>query len=372
MNTLRLSRIGAAALASILLASCGGGSGSSSTPGQNGNPTTLNIKIAGTNPQSKLRQLRSKHVQPKYVSVATEGIAVYAYPSNQGPPSNPTAVADVSASSSNCTVDSDGSGDRVCAVPVSAPAGSDDFLVDAYDKPPSGGKPAGNLMEVGTALDVTIKPGQPNDVNLTFDGVIASMAIAPVLMVSQDDQVQHTYPFAVNTFDADNYVIIDTTPFENPLSIAVKNDPNSTLAIIPPAAGTDPRLYTFTYNGMVVTDAQIVASATNVTSASADFTSMITTPQKLTIAKGKSGTITSQLAVPAGTTSQGPFQANTNNLPNCYINGQKSVSSVQVQPSAPGAAVTFTITAAAGTGCGIAIISPGPIYALEVIQVTID
>ncbi len=370
MNPLHPSRVGAAALASLLLASCGGGSGSSSTPGQTGSPTTLNIKIAGTSPQSKLRQLRSKHVQPKYVSVATEGIAVYAYPSNQGPPSNPTAVADVSASSANCTVDSDGSGDRVCAVPVSVPAGSDDFLVDAYDKPPSGGKPAGNLMEVGTALDVTITPGQPNNVNLTFDGVIASMAIAPLLMVSQDDQVQHTYPFAVNTFDADNYVIIDTTPFENPLSIAVKNDPNSTLAIIPPAAGTDPRLYTFTYNGMVVTDAQIVASATNVPSASADFTSMITTPQKLTIAKGKTGTITSQLAVPAGTNSQGPFSANTNNATNCSVNG--SSGTVQVQPSSPGAAVTFTIKALAGTGCGVAIISPGPIYALEVIQVTID
>jgi hypothetical protein len=375
LNTLRSSRAVAGLLAATLLAACSGGSSAPSTPGGGNttNPTTVKIKIAGTSPQSKLRQLRAKHVKPKYISVGTNGIAIYAYPSNQGQPQNPTAVADVSASSKYCTVNSDGSGDRVCAVPINAPSGSDDFTVDGYDQPPSGGKPAGNELEVGTALDVTIVQGQPNEVDLTFDGIIASMSIAPTLQVSQDDGVQHVYYMAVNTFDADNYTIIDVTPFVNPLTVAVNNDPNGTLSILPPASGTDPRLYEIQYNGLTVTDAQVTASATGVKTASSDFTSMIVSPQKITVAKGKSAPITASLAVPAGVTENPPFFTATvsANTANCSIDGLSPGSSDTQTPTQPGAPVQFTITGVTGTGCNIAIISPGPIYALLVVSVTI-
>lgn len=361
----RSTRSAAALLASLVLAACSG----AGTHPSSGVLTTLNFKVSG-NGHSALqhRQKMSKTVNPKYISQATNGLALWVWPFGQSEPQNPTLVADVSAASPYCTVATDGSGDRLCAIPVNAPVGADDFQANGYDQVPSGGKPAGNLMESGTILDQTIVAGQGNQIALTFDGQIASLAMSPALIVSQDDGITHGFPFAVNALDADGYTIIDVTPFNNPLLIGVTNDPNSTLTVTPPAQGTDPRLYTVSYNGGNLTAGQINASTTGVSgTVTLYLTPMITTPQTLSIKAGNSGTFTTSLATPPNAPAQGNYTGNapTNNC---------SIMPLSQAPSSNGASVTWTVSVPAsvqGNNCAVDVISPGPLYADQTVNITI-
>jgi len=385
--TLRPTRVAAVlAVASLALISCSGHAdnvlGSQSLSKHH---TTLNIKIAGSSQQSALHRLMVKRrlaerLTPKYVSLATNGLAVWAWPQGTTEPTNPTAVADVSATSPYCTVASDGSGDRTCAVPVSAPSGTDDFQVNGYDQPPSGGNPAGNELETGFVSGVVIQPSQPNTVNVTFDGLIASLSTAPTWMTSQNDGSTHNYSFAVNAYDADNYVIIDTAPFANTLNVAVQNDPTGTLTVVPPGSGTDPRFYGLTYNGGTTNptgapDAQLIASASGVTgTAQLDFTPLVLAPQKISFTHGGSGaTFTAQLAVPAGITPQSyqQFVAGPSVSGNCMVDGLPGNVPVSWTNGNP---VSFTVTAANPGNCTIDVIGPETYsgFALGTVQVTVN
>ena len=362
-----------ALVACLTLAACsGGGSSPGGTSTQSAKHATLTIKIAGSNAQSKLFRLQQKR-RTKYVSLATNGIAIYIYPYQGKPGSTPSAVADVSATSPYCTVDSDGSGDRLCSIPITAPTGADDFLINGYDQPPSNGQIEGNELETGTAVDVTISPSGPNQVNVTFDGIIASLSVAPNWQTSQNDGVAHAYSFAVNAYDADGYTIIDVTPFANALSVTIANDPNKTLSITPPASGTNPSYYTLNYNGGMVNDAQITATAQGVAqSAVLDFTPMIVIPQKLSIPNGGSGTFTAQMAVPADQTPQSyqQFVEYSEEQSICGPTGNQGV----IVPWTNGNPVTFTVTSlGGGSGCAIAMEGPetNTGFALLTVNVTI-
>ncbi len=364
----RPTRSAAALLASLALAACSGAGTHPST----GVRATLNFKVSGSNGLGTLqhRSRMSKKINPKYVSQATNGIALWVWPSSQQEPQNPTLVADVSAASPYCTVATDGSGDRLCAIPVNAPVGQDDFQANGYDQVPSGGKPAGNLMESGTILNQTIVAGQGNQINLTFDGQIASLAMSPAWIVSQDDGISHTSTFAVNGLDADGYTIIDVTPFNNPLTVGVTNDPNSTLAITPPAQGSDPRLYSVTYNGGNLTAGQINASASGVSgSVTLYYTPMITQPQTLTIKAGNSATFTTSLATPPNAPAQGDYVASVLGSVNfCFV------APLFQAPPANGDPVTWTVSisaSGAGSNCSVDVISPGPLYATQTVAVKI-
>jgi hypothetical protein len=371
-------RVAAAFVASALLASCSGGGGTSPTTSTQSKHAMVNIKISGSGTQSKFRQSKLYQAQhqrrTKYVSVATNGIAVYVYAYGGQPGSSPTAVADVSATSPYCTIDSDGSGDRICGIPISAPVGADDFLIDGYDQPPANGQVQGNELETGTAVDVTITPSGPNQINVTFDGIISSLNIVPIWQTSQNDGTAHQYSFSVNAYDADNYVIIDTVPFANALTVVIQNDPNKTLSLTAPGSGQNPSYYTLNYNGGTVNDAQIIASAAGVTQTTTeDFTPMIVIPTKLTIQSGGSGTFTAQMAVPADQTPQSYQQfVETSEEPS--ICGPTQTGGV-TEPWTNGNPVTFTVTSVGtGGGCSIAMTGPETTtgYALQTVAVTIQ
>ncbi len=365
---------GAALLAVALLASCGGTG--SSTRGTLSHNALVTFKFAGNGAQSALHRLQEKrrtmeHRSPKYVSLATNGIAIYVYPAGQSPGSKPTAVANVSSSSTLCTVDSDGSGDRVCTIPVTAPTGTDDFLVNGYDQPPSGGQVEGNELETGLASNVPITQGGSNSVSLTFDGIVQSVAVSPNWMTSQNDGIAHTYSFAINAYDADHYTIIDTVPFANALTVAIQNDPNKTLSVTAPGTGVNPSFYTLNYNGGIVNDGQIIAGATGITSTSQmDFTPMITVPTKLKIQSGSSGTFTVQMAVPAGVTPSGQEFIAEEPPSNCQL---PSAENLDI-PWTNGNPQTVTVSTTGGNNCTVNVIGPEALngFALQSVQITIS
>jgi hypothetical protein len=359
-----------ALLATVALAACAGGGSTGGSVHAASKNVTVQFKFAGNGAQSKLHRLQvarrtKERLSPKYVSLATEGIAIYVYPASQSPGSTPTAVADVSSTSPYCSTDTDGSGDRFCAVPVTAPPGTDDFLVDGYDQPPSGGKVAGNLLETGTDTGVSISASGANQVNLTFDGVVASVQMQPNWVTAPANGTTSTIPFALNAFDADNYTIVDTTPFENSLKISIANDPNGTMKIIKPGSGTNPSLYNLEYNGGALTDGQLVGTADGISSTSTlDLTPLVNSPNSLTVKAGQTGTFTSQMAPPAGVTPSGYFgdyiAQNTSGTYNCTVSpgGSSNVGTDQAYPWTDGNPVTFTVTGVLAGSCQVYVFGP--------------
>lgn len=76
-------------------------------------------------------------------------------------------IADISATSPNCTVSPAG---RTCTIPVQAPVGSDIFTVTIFDGPNA----TGNQLSTGTA-PTTVVPGLPFSVTISLSGIIKSL-----------------------------------------------------------------------------------------------------------------------------------------------------------------------------------------------------
>lgn len=153
-----------AALAGIALSACGGGGGSAASGGPPpvptptpGPPATVNIAIVIPPPPGTSSARRAPH----YVSPATATISI----SVNGGAAQTFAVS----SGSPCSSPPAGSG--TCRVfGISAPSGSDTFAVTLLD--------ASNHVLSQGSTTATIVPNTTNTLSITFDGVVASLAIA--------------------------------------------------------------------------------------------------------------------------------------------------------------------------------------------------
>ena len=155
--------------------------------------------------------------------------------SRASPRSSSTSRA---APSSSCSTNPDGS--RTCSISFQAPTGLDTFAIAAYDQAPVNGQiPSGaNLLSAGSAANQNIVAGQVNTVTVSLGGQVASIAVAPAVLLAVANQQAQSYPLSVEPLDADNYIIIPLvgqTPFNNgTLSVGVSSgDPNHTISIVP-------------------------------------------------------------------------------------------------------------------------------------------
>jgi hypothetical protein len=128
-----------------------------------------------------------------------------------------------------------------CSGTVNAPVGSDTFAVVLYD----GAGGTGNALSTGTATQ-TIVADQANNVNLTFNGVVASLAVA--LGASGTAGTAATIALTVTALDADGNTIVGPGNYVNASGAAVTialSDSDASGATTPsqtsftaPAAGT--------------------------------------------------------------------------------------------------------------------------------------
>ena len=255
-----------AAIVALALAGCSGGGRSVIPPATGGTGTAVltpaadalkvTIRIPATGASAAARK-------PAYVSPSTNGIAITVYPALATPPPSPTAVADVSASSPNCTNNPDGS--RTCQISVQAPIGNDFFIVTTYDQVPAGGVPQGAQLSTAT-LQYQVRAGQVNTLPLTLNGIIATVVLGPTgYLVPASPQ---TLSLSVNAKDADGNIIIGPGNYSSPISLSISGDPNGTTTLsLSQVTSPATSALTINYNGGNIATVTITGAAAGAISA---------------------------------------------------------------------------------------------------------
>ncbi len=231
-----------------LLAGCGGSGSSnlpthpvSQPPGYGTQTTGVTFSIVVPSKTSALR--------PAYISPSTQSVSITVTPSG-GSVGTPVMV--------NCT--------SVCSGTIAAPVGNDTFAVKLY----SGQNAAGNLLSTGS-LAQTIVANQANSVNVTFNGVVASLAVSiPTITPG----TQGSAVVTVNAIDASGNTIVGPGRYVdangNPLTIALSDSDTSGNSSFSQTNVTQPtNSITLNYTAAFDANPIITASASGLTSASA-------------------------------------------------------------------------------------------------------
>ncbi|HUA10021.1 MAG TPA: hypothetical protein VMA98_12215, partial [Candidatus Acidoferrales bacterium] len=260
-----------------LLAGCGGGGSTRGLPAlPTGSPAPQSTQqktqdvsvsftiIVPTASGAKLRRV------PNYVSASTKSATI--------------AVGSATPATVNCTT--------TCSGTVSAPVGSDTFTVNLYDATNG----TGSLLSTGT-LTQTIVAGQANSVNVTFNGVVASLAVAIANVVSPG--TAGSVGVTVNALDADGNTIVGPGVYVNssgtPVTIALTNSDtsgNSTLSqtsITQPTTGIE-----LNYTAAFDANPTISASASGFTTANATVHFPAPTLTALSAVSGVAGNTVSE------------------------------------------------------------------------------
>jgi len=217
----------AVALGAVLWAAgCGGQNGTPTTEQQPGAPQTASVQFTIVVPAPPSALTR----KPEYVSSSTKSATISVAPGG-------------AAVTVNCTT--------VCSASLAAAIGTDTFTVKLFD----GLNGTGNLLSTGTLVQLIVA-GQPNAVNLTFNGVAKSLGLA-LAPTSVTIGTPATVSVIVSVFDADGNLIVgpgaSVDSSGNPLTITLSDSDTSgathlstTSVTAPPPPTAGP---TLSYNG---------------------------------------------------------------------------------------------------------------------------
>ena len=247
MRTLALVAIAA------LLTGCGGGGSTLGLPAlPTGSPATQPTQQKNQNVSVSFKIVvptasgAAARRVPDYVSASTKSATI--------------AVGSATATTVNCTT--------TCSGTVSAPVGSETFAVNLYDA----ANGSGNLLSTGTVTQ-TIVANTANSVNLTFNGVVASLSIA--LSESVTSGTAATVGVAVDALDADGNTIVGPGIYVDasgtPVTIALSDSDTSGATTLSQTSITQPTTgITLAYDGAAITSVPAIsASATDLTTAQA-------------------------------------------------------------------------------------------------------
>jgi len=250
MKTLAL---GSMLTVAVLGAGCGGGGSSTAIPAKTTGttPSSMSVAFKIVVPSVAPGALRRS---PRYVSASTKSASITVAPAG-GSAGSPVTV--------NCTT--------VCTGQIASPVGSDTFAVTLYD----GLNGTGNLLSTGS-LTQTIVQNQANSVNVTLDGVVASLSVGlnPSMVAIG---TAATVAVTVNALDADGNTIIGPGSYVNAAGAALTvnladSDTSgathlSQASLSAPASGI-----TLSYNGAAISNPTVAASATGLTAGQATLT----------------------------------------------------------------------------------------------------
>ncbi|HTU70890.1 MAG TPA: hypothetical protein VMF11_11290 [Candidatus Baltobacteraceae bacterium] len=238
-----------------LLAGCGGGGSTPSLPVQS---------VASPAPQPTQQSPQSVKVSFNIIVPTASGASARRVPNYVSASTKSASIAVGSAmpTTVNCTA--------TCSGTVSAPVGSDTFTVNLYDATNG----TGNVLSTG-ALTQTIVANTANSVNVTFNGVVASLSI--VLGASGTAGTPALIPVSVNALDADGNTIVGPGVYVNasdkPLTIALSDsDPSGATALSQTSLTQPTSGITLTYTGLAITSSTIGGSAAGITTSTTSFT----------------------------------------------------------------------------------------------------
>jgi sugar lactone lactonase YvrE len=242
----------AALIAIALFAGCGGthaaapptipGTGATAAPAKT-TTATLRVVIPKAGAASA-----STRRSPKYISPATQSIAVTFTPTGGGTPltfnQNLTTAANPSCTASLVS-------SLICQVTFALPAGSYVAAFATYDGLLSGTTPTGNVLSANQTMPVTLVIGQANAINVTLNGIPASVVVvpqpAPQLTVTGTNAFTLTSCFPSQTvtvlgLDVDGNVIVGPGA---PVASVVSGDSSVTVG---PVTVASPNTFTFVRN----------------------------------------------------------------------------------------------------------------------------
>ncbi len=273
-----------AVTAAVAAAGCGGGNASALTPGTVRSAASIPVTFTIALPQRS----GAAHVRvPRYVSASTKSATVSVTPAG-GTASAPVVIA--------CST-------TACSGTVNAPVGSDTFAVKLYD----GANGTGHLLSMGTVTQ-TIVLDAANRVNVTFDGVVASLALglAPSHVPSGTPA---SVTVDVSARDADGNTIVGPGRYVDasgaPLDIALSDSDTSPATSLSRTSVSAPATsVTLRYDGATgITGATVGASARGVASVSAVLTIGTATAAHLYVSNGDGNSITVYAGSASGNTA---------------------------------------------------------------------
>jgi phospholipase C len=283
-----------------------------------------------------------------YVSPATNGFAVTAYPSGGTPPNSPTAVFNVSSTSPKCATSSRGV--RTCKLAFSAPAPSADFIFSAYDQPPSKRVPTGNLLSTATVTDVPISSSGSNTVPIAMGGVPATLTLAPQTQFLLANGKNYHGHMTVLSQDADGYIIVGNEPFPTPITLSVGGDPSGTIALSESQVQSPANAaFKYTYNGGPLLTATVTAAMGSLQS-QATLNPLNYSPHSLTLAPNASANVTLQL-----TNYDGPFSLTPLPTPAPSATPDANCTAAAGPGSSDGSPVQISITALTPGTCEVVV-----------------
>jgi len=249
-----LARPGVVYALALVLSACGGGGGGSSpapstlvggtvptsapAPGGNG---TLSFSIAipsSTGPAASSRT-------PKYVSPSTASVTV-----TLAGQTSPLVTANLGATAPGCTAVAGG---VTCSVSVTAPAGSNTFVITTYNGT------NGTGQQLSTArIAATVTQNATTQVALTLNGVVAS---TQVILGTTTAPVGTPLAIAVtvNAYDQNGNLIVGSGNFSSPITLTL-TDPSGATSLSTTSVAAPGTSVTLNYSGNSMASATITPS----------------------------------------------------------------------------------------------------------------
>ena len=345
MKYIESLKIGAIAGLAVLVASCGGGGGASSgitgslpqttqtTPPQLANspspqstqgPTPNGTATFTIAVPPRIATSSARHAM--YVSPNTNSVGISLNAVNGKSSAATPLVTRIGYGQPGCTASS--TEPLSCTVSMSVPSQAYDTLTVATYSSQDG---SGTALSQ-TTLTETFHPNQTTNVPLSLGGVVSSIAMSPSVINTVQGAARTEYILSVTAKDASGAVILGTTPFQSPVSIAVQGDPNGALSISQntiTGPGIPLQVY---YDGTkTLSQGQIVATAGTLGTATTSVIPLSFSPGSVTVQMGSgtqavsvseaqfTGQFTATVDVPqiatANVVSTGPGTATVNIVP---------------------------------------------------------
>ena len=213
-------------LAALSLAACSE-SGSGLVPGSlhgnaHGAKTTMRIVIDGPRrPAARSRVRRG----PRFVSPSTNGLAISIWPHGAAhTPGNAIVQTAIDVSSGSPACGGAAGFPRTCTASFDSAPQTDDFSVQSYDAPPTGGviSPTAHLLGIGSAT-LAVNPGQANALIVYLCGVVAGFGTTPGFLSLPNTGTPATVALVIKPTDFGNNPISAgvNDPLANPISVSL-------------------------------------------------------------------------------------------------------------------------------------------------------
>ena len=205
------------------LTACGGGGGRTGNIGSGIPPAPTPMHTAGNSSggQATIRiaipatSSSSTNRRRNFVGADVEGATVAV---SLGTASPTTTTFDLSSTSTICTTVAPV---RSCVMTVTAPFGSDTFVVTTYDTAPVGGTipTTAHILGTGTIAQAVTITGTPA-ITISVQGVIGGLGTVAPLLTLPGDGTSHTASVMIDPVDFANQPITAGTsdPYSNPIT----------------------------------------------------------------------------------------------------------------------------------------------------------